>query len=197
MGDITKILSDVSRGDRGAVDRLLPLIYDELHRLAEGAMHHERNDHTLQATVLAHDAFLKLVDHERATWTDRAHFFAMAATIMRRMLVDHARRKSRLKRGGCNGHVPLTNTDAAAPRLSDDLLALNDALEKLAALDPQTARIVEMKHFGGMTSREIAVVLGISERGVERGWSFARAWLRARLDDPARRRSLPGDAGTS
>ncbi len=181
-GEVTQMLSDACRGDRDAIERLLPLVYEELHRLAEGAMRRERPDHTLQPTALANDAFLKLVGQERSDWKCRAQFFAVAATVMRRILVDHARQHGRLKRGGAYGTVPLSSMhDGPAISPAADILDLDEALKKLSEIDPQKSRIVEMRHFAGMTNREIAQVLGVAERTVERGWQFARSWLLTRL----------------
>ncbi|MHC5114895.1 MAG: ECF-type sigma factor [Planctomycetota bacterium] len=175
--DITRILERASSGERGAVDELLPHVYDELRRLAESHLQRERPDHTLQATALVHEAYLKLVDQTRAEWRGRAHFFAVAAQAVRRILVDHARGKGRQKRGG--GRRALTLDDALVFGEDDstDLLDLDDALGRLAGEHPDKVRVVELRFFGGLTSDEAAEVLGVTTRTVERQWQFARAWL--------------------
>jgi RNA polymerase sigma-70 factor, ECF subfamily len=178
QGDVTQMLSDASAGRAGALDRLYPLVYDELRRLAQAALGGERSGHTLQATALVHEAYLKLVDQTRARWHDRAHFFAIAAQAIRRILVDHARGRARQKRGGGWERLDvdaLLNLPAGAP--ATGLLALEEALAKLAAAQPEKARVVEMRFFAGLTADEIAEVLQVTSRTVERHWHFARAWL--------------------
>jgi RNA polymerase sigma factor (TIGR02999 family) len=183
---LTRLLSDLSAGQAGASERVLPLVYDELRAMAARHMRRERPGHTLQATALVHDAFLTLVDQTRVQWQDRAHFFAIASQAMRRILVDHARARAAAKRGGGAGHAPLdrAGTVALADRgaLSlEDLLTLDRALEELAAFDPHQARIVELRYFGGLTIEEAAEVLHISPATLKREWSMARAWLHRRL----------------
>jgi len=176
--DLTLLLNEASRGSREAVDRLLPLVYRELHRMAHRRMRREGPGQTLQATVLTHEAYLRLVDQSRVTWQGRGHFFAMAATTMRRILVDHARRRAREKRGGRLQHVRLTVAeDVAGPAPDEDVLALDEALARLAATDAVKARIVELRFFGGLGVKETAETLGLPVRTVERHWQFARAWL--------------------
>lgn len=176
--DVTQVLLDWSRGDRTALDRLMPLVYAELRALAHRSLRHERTGHTLQGTALVHEAYLKLVDQRQVRWQDRAHFFAVAAQIMRRILVDHARRHGAAKRGSGKPVLPLGEADAtavAAPLL--DWLALDRALDRLAALDERQARIVELRSFGGLTIEETAEVLQVSQATVKNEWSLARAWL--------------------
>jgi RNA polymerase sigma factor (TIGR02999 family) len=176
-GGVTQLLIDVSKGDERAIDELLPLVYDEMRRLAAAYMSRERGDHTLQPTALVHETYLKLIDQRKVDWQNRAHFFGLAAEIMRRILVNHARDKRAGKRGGGAQKVSLS-VAADAPEKSDlDVLALDEALERLAAIDKRKARVIELKFFGGMTSKEISEILQISDATVEREWSFARAWL--------------------
>ncbi|MCA9287158.1 MAG: sigma-70 family RNA polymerase sigma factor [Phycisphaerales bacterium] len=183
--DVTQILSDMHGGDKQSLEKLLPMIYDELHALAESQLRQERAGHTLQATALVNEAYLKLVELKHIRWEGRAHFFGAAARIIRRILVDHARGKDRLKRGGDRRRIPL---DASAIRdVTDhgtdsvDLIALHEALEKLEALDARQSKIVELRFFGGLGMKEIADVLGVSLRTVEGDWSMARAWLSTQL----------------
>lgn len=183
--DVTQILSDMHGGDKQSLEKLLPMIYDELHALAESQLRQERAGHTLQATALVNEAYLKLVELKHIRWEGRAHFFGAAARIIRRILVDHARGKDRLKRGGDRRRIPL---DASAIRdVTDhgtdsvDLIALHEALEKLENLDARQSKIVELRFFGGLSMKEIADVLGVSLRTVEGDWSMARAWLSAQL----------------
>ncbi len=185
--DATQILQELNRGERDAVDRLLPLLYDELRRLAQVQLNGERPDHTLQATALVHEAYLRLVDQTRVRWQDRSHFIAVAATVIRRVLVDHARRRASLKRGGDPERVTLTRLDLVEQGMNAiDLIALDDALNALAAEHETAAQVVEIRFFGGLTHAEIAVMQGVSERTVERLWRFARAWLfRALGGEPA------------
>ena len=176
--DITEKLGSFGDDRESAIAALYPLVYDELRRLAQSALHAERPDNTLQATALVHEAYLKLVDQRRATFTDRTHFFAIAAQAIRRILVDHARRRGRQRRGGDwqrSEFEVLLDLPASAPRT--DVLALEDALERLGRLDPVKMQVVEMNFFAGLTHEEIATVLGVSTRTVERYWNFARAWL--------------------
>jgi RNA polymerase sigma factor (TIGR02999 family) len=177
--DVTQLLIAWGQGDRGALERLLPLVYAELRRIARQRLRRERREHTLCPTALVHEAYLRL-SRQNAPWQNRAQFFALASEVMRRVLVDHARRRA--ARGG--GHVSLALDESAAvqgPR-ELDLLALDAALDDLATLDPRAARLVELRFFGGLDHAEAAGVLGISRATAERDWAFARAWLRARLD---------------
>jgi len=175
--DVTRLLADWSQGDQGALNELMPLVYQELHRLALIYLRRERPDHTLQSTALVHEAFLRLVDQTRVEWRNRAHFFGVAAQMIRRILVDYARTRRRRKRGGDACKLSLDEAIAAAESKDIDLLALDEALEKLAALDPQQSRIVELRFFGGLSIEETAEVLGISPATVKRDWMMARAWL--------------------
>lgn len=181
--DITSLLERASSGDSRAADSLLPLVYGELRAHAERLMQQERIDHTLQATALVHEAYLRLVDQTRVEFNSRGHFFAIAARAIRQILVDHARTRGRAKRGGGAAPVPLDEGLVSAYEKSTDLLALDEALEKLAATHPRPAKIVEMRFFAGLTIDETAVVLGTSTATVEREWRFARAWLFRALGD--------------
>jgi len=179
--DVTRLLADIEAGREGAESQLLPLVYDELRRVASGYMRRERPGHTLQATALVHEAYIQLVDQTRVTWRNRTHFFAVAAQLMRRILVDHARSHNAQKRGG---PAPKLSLEEAAEWFEDrdvTLEALDDALNTLAQLDPRQGRIVELRFFGGLTVDETAEVLGISAPTVEREWRMARAWLHSQL----------------
>src|SRR4051812_37215342 len=182
--DITQLLLKWNGGDDGSADELLSAVYAELHRQAARAMRREGADHTLQATALVHEAYLRLVDQRRVEWRNRAHFFGIAAQMMRRILVDHARGRDAAKRGGGAVSVTLTDAHAAAGEASADaldVLALNDALDRLGALDANQARIVALRYFGGMNIEETAEVMGVSPATVKREWAVARAWLRREL----------------
>ena len=180
--DVTRLLLDWSRGDRTALDRLMPLVYDELRALAARSLRSERSAHTLQGTALVHEAYLKLVDQRQVRWQDRAHFFAVAAQVMRRILVDHARRHGAAKRGGGVAALALEDVAlAAAPGPTVDWVALDRALDRLATLDSRQARIVELRFFGGLTIEETAEVLRVSPATVKNEWSLARAWLHREL----------------
>jgi RNA polymerase sigma factor (TIGR02999 family) len=179
-GEITQLLAEIRSGDQETIERLIPIVYEELRRLAGHYMRQERPDHTLQATALVHEAYLRLVGQQSRDWQNRAHFFAVAAQVMRNLLVDHARARQRDKRGG--GH--LIRLDDAPPLVaaeSDDLLAIDGALASLSKIAPRPARIVELRYFGGLSVEEIAVVLGISDRTVRREWQMAKAWLYAEV----------------
>jgi RNA polymerase sigma factor (TIGR02999 family) len=178
--DITELLQRWKRGEQHALDQLTPLVYQELHRIAARSLAHERHDHTLQSTALVHEAFVKLVDQRRVDWRNRAQFFGLAAQMMRRILVDHARRIGRLKRGASAPRVRLDSAgEIAAEQAMDpaDALALDDALQKLEQLDATQGRIVELRFFGGLTVEETAEVLGLSPTSVKREWAVAKAWL--------------------
>lgn len=179
--DVTRLLVDLQRGTDGAADQLVPLVYDELHKLAVHYMRAERGDHTLQPTALVHEAYIRLVDQRNASWQNRSHFFGIAAQAMRRILVDHARRKRAGKREG-GDRVTLDESVAEAPQRSVDLIALDDALNKLASLDPRQARVVELRFFGGLDIEQTAESLGISPATVKRDWTFARAFLQREMD---------------
>ena len=179
--DVTRLLFDLQQGKDGAADQLVPLVYSELHDLAVHYMRGERDDHTLQPTALVHEAYMRLVDQRNASWQNRSHFFGIAAQAMRRILVDHARRKRAAKREGGN-RVTLDESVAEAPQRSVDLMALDDALNKLAALDPRQARVVELRFFGGLDIEQTAESLGISPATVKRDWTFARAFLQREMD---------------
>jgi RNA polymerase sigma factor (TIGR02999 family) len=181
---VTHLLADLSAGDRGAVEHILPLVYDELRAIAARHMRRERAGHTLQATALVHDAFLKLVDQTRVQWQDRAHFFAIASQAMRRILVDHARAHVAGKRGAGAVHVSADETLVLPERGAlplEDVLAIDEALTELAAFDAQQARVVELRYFAGLTVEEAAEVLRISPATLKREWALARAWLHRRL----------------
>ena len=173
---ITQVLAAWTNRDPGARDRLVPIVYEELRRLAHHYMRGEREGHTLQTTALVNEAYLRLVGIDGLRWRDRAHFFAMAATLMRRVLVDHARQRGREKRGGGVSVVSL-DENAVAPRPEVDVVALDEALERLAAADPQQSRVVELRFFAGLSVEETAVALGISPATVKRDWATAKLWL--------------------
>lgn len=179
--DVTRMLVDWSGGDTDAPSRLMPLVYEELRQLARGYLQRERADHTLQATGLVHEAYLRMVDQSTTSWQNRAHFFGVAAQVMRRILVDYARSHRAEKRGG--GWDKLVFEEALAPAVerSVDLIALDDALQDLLALDPRQSQIVELRYFGGLTTEEVAEVLDVSPRTVKREWRIAKAWLRREL----------------
>jgi RNA polymerase sigma factor (TIGR02999 family) len=188
--DVTRLLADLSAGKEHALDDLMPLVYRELRRQAAGYLRRERQNHTLQPTALVNEAFLKLVEQRDVRWQNRAHFFGVAAQAMRRILVDHARTHGRVKRGGPAPKVTLDDALIAVESRSIDLLALDEALERLSALDERQARVVELRFFGGLNVEETAEVLKISPATVKREWSMAKAWLHAELT--ARR---PGTVG--
>jgi len=180
--NVTQLLVDWSRGDRTALDKLMPLVHSELRRLAANYLRRERQNHTLQPTALVNEAYLKLVDQRSAKWQNRAQFFGVAAQLMRRILVDHAREHQAAKRGGVDQQrLSITSAEGLARKPNIDLLALNEALDELAAMDQQQSRIVELKFFGGLSIEETAEVLGIGHATVERDWKLARAWLRRQL----------------
>ncbi len=178
MSEVTRILSAIEQGDPHAVDQLLPLVYDELRRLAAQKMVHEAPGQTLQATALVHEAYLRLVDVETAQqWNGRGHFFAAAAEAMRRILVENARRKRGVKHGGGCRRVALADAVACTPEPADELLALSEALDQLAAEDPKKAELVKLRYFTGMSVQEAADVLGISRATADRYWAYAKVWL--------------------
>jgi RNA polymerase sigma factor (TIGR02999 family) len=180
-GDVTRLLLAWSRGDRGALDALVPHVYAELRRQADRYLRRQRAGHTLQATALVHEAFLRLVDQTSVSFRDRAHFFAVASRAMRQILVDHARRRLADKRGGPATRLVLEDGIASVQPRGVDLMALDDALRRLEALDPAQARLVELRFFGGLTVEETASVLDCSPATVKRAWSSARAWLYGEL----------------
>ena len=180
---ITQLLVNWGKGDQAALDRLMPLVYSELRRLATNYLRRERMGHTLQPTALVNEAYLKLVGQKNAKWQNRAHFFAISAQLMRRILVDHARRHQADKRGGTDQQrLSITSAQELVAQQEVDLLALNEALDELSEMDAQQGRIVELKFFGGLSIDETAEVVGISHATVEREWKSARAWLRHRLE---------------
>jgi RNA polymerase sigma factor (TIGR02999 family) len=189
MTEVTQILRQIEQGEPVAAERLLPLVYNELKKLAAARLAHEHPGQTLQPTALVHEAYVRLVDVKQAqVWESRGHFFAAAAEAMRRILVDAARKKRREKHGGDRQRVAFDDVAPAAPGLRHDLLALEAALNRLAAEDPQAARLVELRHFAGLSVAEAAQVLGISPRKADRAWSYARAWLHQEITariDPA------------
>jgi RNA polymerase sigma factor (TIGR02999 family) len=180
--DVTRLLRSAVDGSKTAVDALLDIVYDELRQLASRYLSHERPGHTLQTTALVHEAYLKLVRQDSVGFDDRAQFFAAAATAMRRILVDHARTRRRQKRGGGGTAVQLDEALAAFEERALDLLALDEALNELARLDPRKAQLVELRFFAGLTVGEAASLMKIAERTAERDWTTARAWLRASLE---------------
>lgn len=175
--NITAKLRDWNRGNRSAAEELMPLVYDELRKVAANYLRKERSDHTLQPTALVNEAYLKLVDISSVEWQDRAHFFAVSSNVMRRILVDYARAQATDKRGGAAQKVELQDAIGFSRENEVDLLALNDALEKLTELDARQSRIVEMRFFGGLSVEETAEVLKVSTRTIKREWAMAKAWL--------------------
>ena len=175
--EVTRLLADWSGGDNSALERLIPLVQPELHRLAHHYMSREAIGHTLQTTALLNEAYLHLVDDPKRNWQNRTHFVAAAAQLMRRIMVDHARERRAQKRGGGAVKVELDDAALVTERRSDELLALDEAMEKLAALDPRKTQIVELRYFGGLTVEETAGFLQLSQRMVEREWMMAKAWL--------------------
>src|SRR3954452_15920308 len=175
--DITQWLSTCKGGDRDALESLLPLVYDELHRRAVQAFSRERTGHTLQPTALVHEVYLRLMDQHEASWKNRAQFFAIAAQMMRRILVSHARARQAEKRGGGEERITLDEGVATAPMRDVNLLALDEALTKLAEIDPDKSRMVELRFFSGLSVEETAEVMGLSPRTIDRQWHTAKAWL--------------------
>jgi RNA polymerase sigma factor (TIGR02999 family) len=183
--NVTQLLIGWSQGDKAALDALLPLVYEELRTQASRYLRRERPGHTLQTTALIHEAYLKLVDQKNVHWQNRAHFFGIAAQLMRRILVDHARTKKRVKRGGSDVRVSFNEANVLGQAKDLDIVALDEALARLAEIDEQQSRIVELRFFSGLTVEETAAVLAISPATVKRDWSMAKAWLH---------RELTGDA---
>ena len=180
--EISELLKAWSDGDREAAERFMPLIYDELRRQAHRYLNRERPNHTLQTTALVHEAYLRLADQRNVTWQNRAHFFGLAAQMMRRILVNYAVSRNREKRGGLNERISLDETIMIAGDSSDvDIISLDDALTRLEELDERQARVVELRYFSGLSIEETAEVLGISPATVKREWNMARTWLRAEL----------------
>ena len=175
--EVTQLLADWTDGDDGALDKLIPLVQPKLHRLAHHYMSRERTGHTLQTTALLNEAYLQLVDDSTRNWQNRTHFMAVAAQLMRRIMVDHARKRCSLKRGGGALRVTLDDAALVTGKRSEELLALDEALERLTAQDPRKSRIVELRYFGGLTEEETAAFLKLSDRTVRREWRMARTWL--------------------
>jgi RNA polymerase sigma-70 factor, ECF subfamily len=175
--DVTQLLREWSRGDQSVVEQLTPLVYSELRRLADGYMRRERPDHTLQPTALIHEAYIRLIQQSQPEWHSRSHFFRFAAHLMRQILVDHARTRRAEKRGGDAERVPFDGMEIAAASDAVDALAIDEALERMAAFDPRKAQILELKFFGGMTEEAVAEALGISVRTLGRELRLAKAWM--------------------
>jgi len=182
MTDVTRILNAIERGDAKATDELLPLVYEELRILAAQKLSHEPPGQTLQATALVHEAYIRLVGNEAQGWNGRGHFFAAAAEAMRRILVDNARRKRSAKRGGHSLRIDLTDAEPSAATAGEDLLAVDEALQKLAQTDGAKAELVKLHYFAGLTLDQVAQTLGISRSTVYENWAYARAWLRAEIN---------------
>ncbi|MGH9836489.1 MAG: sigma-70 family RNA polymerase sigma factor [Blastocatellia bacterium] len=179
--EITQLLIAWNQGDQRARDELMPLIYNELRRLARSHLRRERANHTLQPTALVHEAFLRLIDQSQVNWQNRAHFFAAAARLMRQILINHAEARRAAKRGGEAERISLNDVDHFAVEQDLDLIALDEALKNLERIDPPQSRVVELRYFSGLTIEEIAEVMGVSPATVKREWSTARAWLRREL----------------
>lgn len=184
--DVTRLLTDWQNGDQRALDRLMPLVYDELRRIAARHLHSERAGHTLQTTEVVHEAYLRLIDETRMRWQDRTHFFAVAATLIRNILVDHARAQKAAKRGSGAVKLSLDEAFAVAADNGPNILAVDEALQSLSKLDPQQARIVELRFFAGLTIQETAEALNISESTVKRDWVLAKAWIYKNLSGDRR-----------
>jgi len=181
MSDVTQILNAIERGDAQATDELLPLVYEELRLLAAQKLSHEAPGQTLQATALVHEAYLRLVGDEPQSWQNRGHFFAAAAEAMRRILVDNARRKQARKCGGGRARVPLDDADVVDPATPEEIMALDDALARFAAEDPQAADIMKLRLFAGLSTDQAAQAVGVSRATAYRQWTYARAWLRSEI----------------
>jgi len=179
--NVTQMLRDWSNGDREVLDKLIPIVYEELRRQAARYLRRERPGHTLQTTALIHEAYLRLIDQKDVRWQNRAHFYAISAQVMRHILVDHARSRQAAKRGGSDIKLPLEEAMIASEGREVDLVALDEALERLAAIDPQQSRVVELRFFSGLNVEETAEVLGVSTRTVKRDWNVAKAWLRREI----------------
>ncbi len=190
MSDFTRILQSIEQGDPRAGDELLPLVYEELRKLAAARMARENSDQTLQPTALVHEAWLKLAGDEKVQWNSRAHFFGAAAEAMRRILIDRARRKSAQRHGAGQRRVDLEEAEIAASADGETILAVNDALEKLAANDKTKAELVKLRYFAGLTIEEVAKVLGLSESTARRHWVFAKAWLHREIVSPQHTRRV-------
>lgn len=184
--DVTELLSRWTRGDREALDALVPVVYEGLHRIAARYLRRERPEHTLQPTALVHEAFLKLIDQRDVHWQSRAHFFGVSAQLMRRILVDHARERAARKRGGGRHHVALDDAFAISASNQIDIIAVDAALHRLASIDRDQVRLVELRFFAGLTIDETAEVLGWSSGSVKREWIVAKAWLQRELSEGAR-----------
>ncbi len=184
--EVTQLLQAWGEGDQRALDQLMPLVYDELRRLASHYLRRERDGHGLQTTALVNEAYLRLVDVRRVQWQDRAHFFAISARVIRQVLVDFARKRGYQKRGGGAQHVVFDESLVGGERPDENLIALDEALQKLAEIDPRKGRVVELRFFGGLTEKEAAQVLDVSPETVRRDWRMAKSWLRRYLseDDP-------------
>ena len=181
--EITQLLAEWREGNQSALDELYPLVYDELHRLARRYMSRERKGHTLQTTALINEAYVRLVDQRNVHWANRSHFFAISAQIMRRILIDHARRHAYAKRGGGAQQVSLDEAATVTRSAGAELIRLDEALKSLAEMDPRRSQVVELRYFGGLNNEEIAGVLKISENTVTRDWNMARAWLHQQLSE--------------
>lgn len=179
--DVTVLLAELAEGRQEAAEKLIPLVYEELKRLARSYMRRERPDHTLQTTALVHEAYLKLVRQQDVHWEGRSHFFGIAAQLMRRVLVDHARGHCREKRGAGQNPTSLEDVVVFSPERSSELLSLDESLRRLTKLDPRQGRIVELRFFGGLTVEETAHVMGLSPKTIKREWSMAKAWLHGDL----------------
>lgn len=183
FGEVTKILHQIGDGNKDAVNNLMPLVYDEFHKMAQRYMNRESSGHTLQPTALVSEAYLKIVDQKNVNWQGRSHFFAVGAQAMRRILVDHARKKKSEKRGGGQINLELNEEIALTPNKDEDIIAVDDALKALEQIDERQARIVEMRFFGGLSVQEVAEVLNVSKRTVEAEWTMIKAWLRRELSE--------------
>jgi len=184
LSDVTRILSQIEQGDPRATEQLLPLVYNELRKLAAAKLANEKPGQTLQATALVHDAYIRLVDQECQRWDNRGHFFVAAAEAMRRILVDSARRRQSLRRGGDLEHRSLDDLAISGPEPDDKVLAVSEALEQLSATDQTAAELVKLRYFAGLTGKDAAAALGLAERSADRLWVYARAWLLKHLTDP-------------
>jgi RNA polymerase sigma-70 factor (ECF subfamily) len=175
--EVTELLQRWKSGDEEALGRLTPLVYDQLHRLAHQYIRRERQGHTLQTSALVNEAYLRLVEHKSVDWQSRAHFFAVSATVMRRILVDYARQRTSKKRGGSLQQIAIADELIVIPERAEELVALDEAMKALNELYPRRSKVVELRYFGGLNNKEASAVLKVSEATIERDWRFARAWL--------------------